>query len=255
MGRVPRGHRRGRRPRGRPPPAPRSTAWSRRPPPSAPRSCAAIADGLGRAQRGDRRADRRARSACRSSCRAMIQVGLPIDDVRLDGRSSSTSSRGRSRSATRSSCASRSASSARSRRGTTRCTRSPRRSRPALAAGCTVVLKPSEVAPLNAFILAEIIDEVGLPAGVFNLVHRASARSSARRSPRTPTSTWSRSPARRAPGKRVSRAGGAQTVKRVALELGGKSPNVILDDADLERGGHRRRRQVLPQLRPDLHAR
>ena len=66
--------------------------------------------------------------------------------------------------------ASRSASSAPSRRGTTRSTRSSPRSRPALAAGCTVVLKPSEVAPLNAFILAEIIDEVGLPAGVFNLV-------------------------------------------------------------------------------------
>ena len=63
---------------------------------------------------------------------------------------------------------------------------------PALAAGCTVVVKPSEVAPINAFMLAEIIDEAGLPAGVFNLV-------SAKRSHRIPTSTWSRSRVRPAP--------------------------------------------------------
>ena len=105
---------------------------------------------------------------------------------------------------------------------------------PALAAGCTVVLKPSEVAPLNAFVLAEIIDEVGLPAGRLQPRHRAPARSSARRSPRTPASTWSRSPARRARAS-ASASSAAQTVKRVALELGGKSPNVILDDADLEK--------------------
>ena len=101
---------------------------------------------------------------------------------------------------------------------------------PALAAGCTVVLKPSEVAPLNAFVLADIIDEVGLPPGVFNLV-TGSAPSWVRPSPPTPTSTWCRSPARPGP------AGGcpswpSATVKRVALELGGKSANVILDDAD-----------------------
>ena len=99
----------------------------------------------------------------------------------------------------------------------------------ALAAGCTVVLKPSEVAPVNAFILAEIFDDIGFPPGVFNLV-TGSARSSARRSPRIPTSTWCRSPDPRA-GQRVAELA-AQSIKRVALELGGKSPNVILDDAD-----------------------
>ena len=69
----------------------------------------------------------------------------------------------------------------------------------ALAAGCTVVLKPSEVAPVNAYILAEIIDGIGFPAGVFNL-SPAKARSSVKRSPRIPTSTWSRSPDRHGPG-------------------------------------------------------
>ena len=70
---------------------------------------------------------------------------------------------------------------------------------PALAVGCTVVLKPSEVAPLNAFILAEIIDEVGLPAGVFNLVtgHGPGGRRGDRLASRT--WTWCRSPDRRAP--------------------------------------------------------
>ena len=71
---------------------------------------------------------------------------------------------------------------------------------PALAAGCTVVLKPSEVAPLNAFILAEIIEAAGLPAGRLQPRHRHRARWSARRSPATPASTWSRSPARPGPG-------------------------------------------------------
>ena len=77
---------------------------------------------------------------------------------------------------------------------------------PALAAGCTVVLKPSEVAPLDAFLLAEVLDAVGLPPGVFNLVS-GTARSSGRPSPRIPASTWSRSRARRAraPGSRRSR--------------------------------------------------
>jgi len=104
---------------------------------------------------------------------------------------------------------------------------------PALAAGCTVVLKPSEVAPLNAFVLAEIFDELGLQAGVFNLVtgfgpvvgeavagHRGVDMVSFTGSTRA--------------GKRVSEVAAA-TVKRVALELGGKSANVILDDADLAR--------------------
>ena len=130
------------------------------------------------------------------------------------------------------SSASPSASSPRSRRGTTPSTRSPTKVAAALAAGCTVVLKPSEVAPINAFLLADIIHEVGLPKGVFNLVTgaRAGRRRGDRR--RTPRPTWSPSPARRA------RASGswqlaAEMVKRVSLELGGKSANVILEDADI----------------------
>ena len=69
---------------------------------------------------------------------------------------------------------------------------------PALVAGCTLVVKPSEVAPLNAFILAEIIDAAGLPAGVFNLVS-GTGPVVGRRLPRTRASTWFRSPGRRGP--------------------------------------------------------
>ncbi|HEV7887224.1 MAG TPA: aldehyde dehydrogenase family protein [Acidimicrobiales bacterium] len=104
---------------------------------------------------------------------------------------------------------------------------------PALAAGCTVVLKPSEVAPLNAFLLAEIIDEVGLPAGVFNLVTGTGPVVGEAIAAHPDVDMVSFTGSTRA-GKRVSEVA-AQTVKRVALELGGKSPNVILDDADLSR--------------------
>ncbi|MBA2624028.1 MAG: aldehyde dehydrogenase family protein [Acidimicrobiia bacterium] len=103
---------------------------------------------------------------------------------------------------------------------------------PALAAGCTVVLKPSEVAPLNAFVLAEIIDEVGLPPGVFNMVTGTGDVVGEAMSASPGIDMISFTGSTRA-GKRVSEVA-AQTVKRVALELGGKSPNVILDDADLE---------------------
>lgn len=104
---------------------------------------------------------------------------------------------------------------------------------PALVAGCTVVLKPSEVAPLNAFILAEVIDEVGLPAGVFNLVTGVGAVVGEAIAGHPEVDMVSFTGSTRA-GKRVSELAAA-TVKRVALELGGKSPNVILDDADLVR--------------------
>ncbi len=104
---------------------------------------------------------------------------------------------------------------------------------PALAAGCTVVLKPSEVAPLNAFILAEIIDEIGLPAGVFNLVTGVGPVVGEAIAAHPDVDMVSFTGSTRA-GKRVSELA-AQTVKRVTLELGGKSPNVILDDADLKR--------------------
>jgi betaine-aldehyde dehydrogenase len=101
----------------------------------------------------------------------------------------------------------------------------------ALAAGCTVVLKPSEVAPMNAFMLAEIIHEVGLPAGVFNLVsgYGPVVGEALAKSPEVDMVSFTGST--RA-GKRVSELA-AQTVKRVALELGGKSAALILDDADL----------------------
>ena len=104
---------------------------------------------------------------------------------------------------------------------------------PALAAGCTVVLKPSEVAPLNAFLLAEIIDEIGLPAGVFNLVTGVGPVVGEAIAAHPDVDMVSFTGSTRA-GKRVSEVA-AQTVKRVALELGGKSANVILEDADLEK--------------------
>ena len=102
---------------------------------------------------------------------------------------------------------------------------------PALAAGCTVVLKPSEVAPFNAFILADVILAAGLPAGVFNLVtgFGPTVGEALVRHPGVDMISFTGST--RA-GKRISEVA-AQTVKRVALELGGKSASVILDDADL----------------------
>ncbi len=102
---------------------------------------------------------------------------------------------------------------------------------PALAAGCTVVLKPSEVAPLSAFILAEVVDEVGLPAGVFNLVTGTGPVVGEAIASDPNVDMVSFTGSTRA-GKRVSELASA-SVKRVALELGGKSPYVILDDADL----------------------
>ena len=102
---------------------------------------------------------------------------------------------------------------------------------PALAAGCTMVLKPSKEAPLNAFILADIIDEIGLPAGVFNLVsgHGREIGEALASHPEVDMVSFTGSTAA---GVSVSKAA-APTVKRVTLELGGKSANVILDDADI----------------------
>ncbi len=102
---------------------------------------------------------------------------------------------------------------------------------PALAAGCTVVLKPSEVAPLNAFVLAEIIHAAGLPAGVFNLVTGYGPVVGEAMAAHPEVDMISFTGSTRA-GKRVSELAAA-TVKRVALELGGKSAAVVLDDADL----------------------
>jgi aldehyde dehydrogenase (NAD+) len=101
----------------------------------------------------------------------------------------------------------------------------------ALAAGCTVVLKPSEVAPLSAFVLAELFDQVGLPAGVFNLVTGLGpvVGEALAAHPDVDMVSFTGSTAA---GTRVSEVASA-TVKKVSLELGGKSAFVVLDDADL----------------------
>ena len=101
---------------------------------------------------------------------------------------------------------------------------------PALAAGCTMVLKPSKEAPLNAFMLADLLDEIGLPAGVFNLVsgHGSEVGEYMSSHPDVDMVSFTGSTGA---GVRVSQAA-APTVKRVTLELGGKSANVALDDAD-----------------------
>ena len=102
---------------------------------------------------------------------------------------------------------------------------------PALAAGCTMVLKPSEVAPLNAIIFAEILDEAGVPAGVFNLVNGDGPTVGAAMSGHPDVDMMSFTGSTRA-GIEVAK-NAAPTVKRVAQELGGKSANVILDDVDI----------------------
>jgi betaine-aldehyde dehydrogenase len=102
---------------------------------------------------------------------------------------------------------------------------------PALAAGCTVVLKPSEVAPLCAFVFAEIVHAARLPAGVFNLVSGTGPMVGEAIAAHVDVELVSFTGSTRA-GRRVAELA-SRTIKRVALELGGKSANVILDDADL----------------------
>jgi aldehyde dehydrogenase (NAD+) len=102
---------------------------------------------------------------------------------------------------------------------------------PALAAGCTMVLKPSEVAPMNAVIFAEILDKAGVPAGVFNLVNGDGATAGASLSAHPEVDMMSFTGSTRA-GVLVAKAA-ADTVKRVAQELGGESPNIVLEDADI----------------------
>jgi aldehyde dehydrogenase (NAD+) len=99
---------------------------------------------------------------------------------------------------------------------------------PALAAGCTIILKPSEVAPINAYILAEIIDECGLPPGVFNLVNGDGPNVGAAISAHPEVDVVSFTGSTRA-GREVAKAA-ADGIKRVTQELGGKSANIILDD-------------------------
>jgi len=102
---------------------------------------------------------------------------------------------------------------------------------PALAAGCTVVLKPSEIAPLSAFVLAEVAEDAGLPPGVLNVVtgRGASVGEALVGHPDVDVVSFTGSTSA---GRRVA-ALAARTVKRVTLELSGKSPSVVLDDADL----------------------
>ena len=104
---------------------------------------------------------------------------------------------------------------------------------PALAVGCTVVLKPSEIAPLSAQVFAEIMDEAGVPAGVFNMVNGDGPAVGAALSRHPDVDMMSFTGSTRA-GTQVA-MNAAPTVKRVAQELGGKSPNIILDDANLEK--------------------
>jgi aldehyde dehydrogenase (NAD+) len=101
---------------------------------------------------------------------------------------------------------------------------------PALAAGCTVVLKPSEVAPLDAYVLAEIIHDAGLPPGVFNLVTGTGPVVGEAIAAHPDVDMVSFTGSTRA-GAHVA-ATAAQTIKRVALELGGKSANILLPDLD-----------------------
>ncbi|GAA2134634.1 aldehyde dehydrogenase family protein [Nocardioides bigeumensis] len=103
---------------------------------------------------------------------------------------------------------------------------------PALATGCTVVVKPSEVAPLNAFILAEVVHEAGLPPGVFNLVSGDGETVGEPLVSHADVDMVSFTGSTRA-GRRIAEIA-AGRIARVTLELGGKSPLVILDDADLD---------------------
>ena len=104
---------------------------------------------------------------------------------------------------------------------------------PAIAAGCTMVLKPSKEAPLNAFVLADILDEIGLPDGVFNLIsgHGREIGETLASHPEVDMVSFTGSTNA---GIRVSELA-APGVKRVTLELGGKSANIVLDDADIPR--------------------
>jgi aldehyde dehydrogenase (NAD+) len=103
---------------------------------------------------------------------------------------------------------------------------------PALAAGCTVVVKPSEIAPLCAYLLFEAIDEAGFPPGVINLVTGYGPVVGEALAGHPDVDMISLTGSTRA-GRRVAELAG-RTVKKVALELGGKSANVVLSDADLE---------------------
>jgi aldehyde dehydrogenase (NAD+) len=104
---------------------------------------------------------------------------------------------------------------------------------PALAAGCTMILKPSEIAPMDAIIWTEVLDEAGVPPGVFNLINGDGPTVGEAMSSHPGIDMMSFTGSTRA-GIAVAKAS-ADTVKRVAQELGGKSANIVLDDADLQK--------------------
>ena len=104
---------------------------------------------------------------------------------------------------------------------------------PAIAAGCTMVLKPTEIAPFNAILLAEVLHEAGVPKGVFNLVNGDGPTVGEAMSAHPKIDMMSFTGSTRA-GVAVAK-GSADTVKRVHQELGGKSANIILDDADFSK--------------------
>jgi aldehyde dehydrogenase (NAD+) len=104
---------------------------------------------------------------------------------------------------------------------------------PAIAAGCTMVLKPSEIAPLSGYLFAKILDEAGVPPGVFNLINGDGINVGSALSSHKDIDMVSFTGSTRA-GVAVAKAA-ADTVKRVSQELGGKSANIILDDADLDK--------------------
>lgn len=103
---------------------------------------------------------------------------------------------------------------------------------PAIAVGCTMILKPSEIAPISGLVFAEVLDEAGLPAGVFNLVNGYGITVGEAMSAHPGIDMMSFTGSTRG-GIAVAKAA-ADTVKRVSQELGGKSPNIILDDADFD---------------------
>ena len=130
---------------------------------------------------------------------------------------------------------------------------------PALAAGCTMVLKPSEVAPLNAMILAEILHEAGVPTGVFNLVNGDGPTVGSRDRGPSRASTWCRSPARRAPASPVAQAAAPHGEARDAGARRQVRQHHPRRRRLRERGGGRRAR-LLPEQRAvvqraDAHAR
>ena len=121
---------------------------------------------------------------------------------------------------------------------------------PALATGCTMVLKPSEESPFSAYLWAEVMHAAGVPAGVFNLINGTGAEVGAAISSHPGIDMVSFTGSTRA-GIEVAKAA-APTVKRVAQELGGKSPNIILEDADYDHRRRRRRQARHAEQRPIL---